>query len=688
MRRTFTVLIAVVFMSAVPAGQGSRAASVTLKAAIAAEEIERDVPKAIDLYERAVKEAGSDRALAPQILLRLAQAQAKAGRADDAKASDERLVREYPGTAQAKTAQQRLRERSADRSAVTFEVALPRAGGLAAAAPDTRLGMNWITSPDGKWAAQSGPQGLILHELTSGMPQRLVSGPGLRPISAVVWSPDSRELGFAPPVIGPGGRVPPWEFQAFDVRTGDTRAIGAIGNSAPSAVVGTLRAWTANDEIVMTSPQREVIFVPTHGGDVRRATIPVGFDFGDISMDGMRVILTGPEQLLSWSPATGDRQPLTHGFEVSLPRVSLDGQLVAFLSKQSGAWSLRVAPLTGSEIFESIVATELPSPSDSQSRFLRWTAGGRLTFDARITTQNLHRLDLAGSGASSARLQQLVHDGWIATDPVISPDGRRIAYVGQDGISMMNSDGSNERPLGLTGLPLGWSSTGELIVDKFDGTGPVALDARTAAARSTGHSIRLSAADYGPGLRNAQFLSSSNSLILREGGRFSRRQADGRETSIADLRAAQTPPSQLEYWAVSPAGDRLAYVTGPRAVPGGQLQLHVRTIGRGDDQIAAEIMGPWSVRWSADGRSLIYATGRQNAPEFRRFDVETRESAIVLEPKHTTGVFPAESTWSVAPCVAAPDMTFLVCQVQMTNVYRFAWDNVTDEAVSKLLKRR
>ena len=75
-------------------------------------------------------------------------------------------------------------------------------------------------------------------------------------------------------------------------------------------------------------------------------------------------------------------------------RVSPDGRLIAYMSNQSGQWSLRVAPLTESDVSRSIEIAQMPP---GRNRVTRWTADGQLTTSAAIDTDNIYGLRLDDS---------------------------------------------------------------------------------------------------------------------------------------------------------------------------------------------------------------------------------------------------------------------------------------------------
>jgi len=74
--------------------------------------------------------------------------------------------------------------------------------------------------------------------------------------------------------------------------------------------------------------------------------------------------------------------------------------------------------------------------------------------------------------------------------------------------------------------------------------------------------------------------------------------------------------------------------------------------------------------------------------EFRRYDVRTGETAVLLNSSHLEGVSSPDTSWNVGTCQLATNLTFLVCQSIETTVQRLAWTGVTFQAVMARLGTR
>jgi hypothetical protein len=376
-----------------------------------------------------------------------------------------------------------------------------------------------------------------------------------------------------------------------------------------------------------------------------------------------------------------------------MPRISTDGRLVAFFSKQSASWSLRVAPLTESPIARSIEISEVPPVDAIGNRFLRWSRDGRLALDGRVTADSIYGIRLEGGRApSNARIARLVHDSWSAGSPKISPDDRVIAYATGHGLAIMNADGSGERELVEGGYPVGWLSHDELVFSTSVDEGLSAVSIRTGTIRSIGHDAPVNA-NVGTGAQrdNFQYSGHRNEIVIRRfvgGDRavFVKRLPGGDEQQI--LQIPVTRPAQLSAWRLSPKGDRLAYVLGLQGPPSEGYPLHLRTFGRDDDKVIARLAETGFTSWTSDGRRLVYRAFSPKGFELRQYDVETGESSAVFDSRQLEGVFSPDSQWSIRDCSLATDQTFGVCGVFDTTTQRFAWAGVTYEAVATRLGLR
>ena len=631
------------------------------KQAMDKEVIDHNLPEAIELYKKVV--VAGDRALAAQALLRMAECYERLGSQEAQKIYAE-LTSKYSDQRDV-AAQARARLAPGPQSVAPLFAVVPI---------DSRVPLGSVLSPDGQMVLVSAGEALSITDLRTGTRQVL---PGTERTQAGVWSPDGRRIAFER-VDGPTKTV---EIRTVTIRTGGVRTV-ASRPSFPGPM--NLLAWTTRDEIVYRPDSRPVVFVPVAGGTTTEIGLPESTPFRgsvDVLPDGSALVVAAGEQLIRIDRATRREQVLTRGFPVSTPRISPDGRLVAYISNESGQSALRVAPLTSGEILRSVEIAKMPP---GRNRDTRWTADGRLATDAVISTSNIYGMRLDDSGPPR-RLIRLVHSSG-GTAPTITPNDRQIVYFGNGGLNVMNADGSGERPLGVSGLPVGWLSTDELVF-WHEGPGAVpegqglrAVSLRTGTIRSIGFDGPLNADAATPVIRGTdgfQYLPARNELVIR------------RATSDRILFLSRRPGESERLWfemppvgssRISPKGDRLAYSTGGSSTQ--PTVLHVKTIGRDDSKVVGEVQRPGSERWTADGRQLFYlGFSAGNPVEFRRYDVESGETTVLVNRSHLEGASSSGSALSLGACQLATNLAFVVCTAGETTVERLAWTGVTFDAV-------
>ena len=646
------------------------------QAALQKEMVASDLKGAIEEYRRISTRPGVSRALAAEALLRMAECYEKL-EDQEARKIYERIVAEFPA------------ERAiADRARQKLNALRPSGTQPFAAVPaDTRVRNGWVPSPNGQLAAAGDVEGLVLVDLRAGTHRVLVRNtPPQGRAVARIWSPDGTRIAFLWHVQNADSSHA--ELRFVDIRTGVVHAVATVSalrpvRNQPGVSLGdlSLLRWSTRDEIICAIGQGEIlVFAPTPGSTPAKITLPESTQVADVLPDGSALILLGSERLIRFDRSTGREQILTRGFPVQQPRVSPDARLIVYLSSQTGTWTMRVAPLTQSEITHSIEMAELPV---GRNRATRWSIDGRLTTEAAVATDNVYGMRL-DNDRRDRRLERFVHNSSFASVPLISSDDRQIVYFGTGGLNVMNADGTGERPTGAAGVPLAWLSPDELVFWPRENEQTLAVrNFRTGEVRSTGHELppNVAAASIALSSDSFQYIGFRNEVVIRRfvGDRamFFVRRPGREERPLMDL-------PRVSEWRISPPGDRIAYHLLGEST--GQLRgIHLRTIGGDDDKV---IGSGDAFRWTADGRQLVYRSESEKGMEFRRYDVASGETATVLDARHVDGVFPPESTWHISHCSLATDQSFLVCQAVVTTAQRLAWEGVTYDAVLAKLGAR
>jgi len=223
----------------------------------------------------------------------------------------------------------------------------------------------------------------------------------------------------------------------------------------------------------------------------------------------------------------------------------------------------------------------------------------------------------------------------LATDPQISPDGKKIAYVRRfadpmtdrrySNLWVINADGSDHRPI-TTGnrsdASPRWSPDGTRIAYLSDADGKQQIYVRW---MDSGQTARITNLGEGPDAiawsPDGRMLSFS-SLVL------------GKGPHLADIPAA---PSGAK-WADPPtAYDRLVYrFNGAGYLKPGFMQVFVvsadggapRQVTNGNFPNGGNEFGPSRASWSPDGKFLLVSANRHPESDHEYFDTEVYEFAV------------------------------------------------------------
>jgi dipeptidyl aminopeptidase/acylaminoacyl peptidase len=223
----------------------------------------------------------------------------------------------------------------------------------------------------------------------------------------------------------------------------------------------------------------------------------------------------------------------------------------------------------------------------------------------------------------------------IATDPQISPDGKKIVYVRRfadpmtdkryANLWMINADGSDHRPL-TTGnrsdASPRWSPDGTRIAYLSDADGKQQIYVRW---MDSGQTARITNLEEGPDAiawsPDGKMLSFS-SLVL------------GKGPHIADLPAA---PSGAKWAEPATAYDRLVYrFNGTGYLKPGFMQVFVvsaeggapRQVSNGNFPNGGNEFGPTRASWSQDGKFLLVSANRHPESDHEYFDTEVYEFGV------------------------------------------------------------
>jgi hypothetical protein len=350
-------------------------ASELLQSGVTKETIQGDLDAAIAFYERAFKEAGSNRSLAARAQLRIGAAYQKQG-SDQARDVFERLLRDY-----------------ADQKESVAE-AQQRLSALVSLRPSTSPAQRG-TEPSTEVVSPSAERLITLFDrsgrmlTTVGDPIPATPGSG-----AMVLSPDGKRV-----AVVRGGAITVYDVAA---RTGINLTSGPF-DAQP--------AWSPDGSRIayQSSLTSSVYIISSFGGGKEELVhSPLGDGFTLVSWTRDGGYLTFQERgggmgyNLWVLPLSGDRKPImilgTPAAETG-PRISPDGRYLAYRSNESGRSEVYVRPFS--------LSNPNPSPTDP-----KW----RVSVDPGIQTAGVRwRSD-------GKEMYYISLDGlWMAVDVTTSP---------------------------------------------------------------------------------------------------------------------------------------------------------------------------------------------------------------------------------------------------------------------------
>ena len=343
MRRTILISFVMVGLVAVPIvlSQKTSQAELRFQEAHRKETIDGDLKSAIDLYRRAIEEAGSNRAIAAQALVRMGQCYEKLGDTEARKAY-ERVVREFGDQmASAEAARARL-------AILGGAGKEPRARRILADAS----GVSGTLFPGGKYISRTDPKtGDVLHfEIATGETKRITN--------RGTWT-ESGEPADADEAFSRDGKQIAYSWQAKDgsyqlrVRNLDGSGVRTVFSDKEYVLIEPLD-WAPDGQAILafrTRDTTELALFPTTGGEVRVlkgliSAWPAWPHRAAFSADGRYVALScpsgdaAPRGELFLMTADGRNQTVVagHPAEDELLGWTPDGRSLLFLSDRSGTW--------------------------------------------------------------------------------------------------------------------------------------------------------------------------------------------------------------------------------------------------------------------------------------------------------------------------------------------------------------
>lgn len=399
-------------------------ADVTLQKAILKETVEGDLKGAIELYNKALGQAGKDRATAAQALLRMGECHEKLGNAEARKAY-ERLVKEFGDQKEASQARARLAALSP----------APGAGGV-----ETRmLWQDGAATPSG--VSADGRLAVLIRWDTGDLAVRdLIAGITRNVTNKGSWQ-QSNEFAEEP-VISADGQMAVYTWYPATGSAKEVRSINTDGTSMRRHISRTSVADALYP--VAVSPDKSTAILTSASGETVQVLSltdnslkPFGGGLANLngisfSPDGKQVVFarrTGPADRgndLFLANAGGDavRPLLTDEGDDVRPLWSPDGKQIVFVSNRTGSRSLcAISPSGGApRLLKSDIGDALP---------LGLARDGSLYYAVFFAEHDVHiaQLDLGALSIKSGAARFINTFLGRNSRPSFSPDGRWIAWL-------------------------------------------------------------------------------------------------------------------------------------------------------------------------------------------------------------------------------------------------------------------
>ncbi|MBM4020595.1 MAG: hypothetical protein FJ288_20130, partial [Planctomycetes bacterium] len=539
--------------------------------------IDGDLKSAIDLYRRAVGEAGSNRLVAAQALVRMGQCYEKLGDAEARKAY-ERVVRDFGDQKDpAETARTRLAALGG----------LSRPSGIALRkAWECPIGIvEGTPSLDGRYLSyvdwETGD--LAVRDLVTGQNRRLTN--------KGTWK-DSDEYADASAISGDGRQI---AYAWFNKEKSYELRVMGIDGSQPRVVFRDKETsylepyqWTADGKQILVylnleGRERRIALIPAAGGPARVLKTQARYrEYPSLSPDGRFLVYGAPEQgagkerdIFLISVEGGQEIPLVrHPADDFNPNWMPDGKRILFVSDRTGTngfWGIDVVDGKPQGLPRLL--------KDGVGRSIRvngFTRQGSFYYSLTTATQDVYIAEVDLAAGKVLRQPLPVAGRFVGSNsaPSWSPDGRRLAYHSQRSgvggptlvIHSVETGEEREVPARLVQevlAPVSWFPDGKSVLvsayesPKRDQVAFYRVDVQTGEHR-------LVRGSPGPGPIGALLSPDGNTLFFWTGGErklwggvISRNFETGEEREIA--RVPYVGDSGWGRDALSPDGRFLAF---------------------------------------------------------------------------------------------------------------------------------